>query len=138
MPIKFHPRVGEVLNCDYRGLIYPEMDKPRPVVVVSPDDFKRDYLCTVVPLSTTPPPHIEKYHYVFERDPCLSPGTAKVWAKCDMIMTVSFQRLSGQWNEKVDGKRVYIKSYLTDEEMSCIRKCILYAVGLGALTKHMQ
>lgn len=137
MPIKFHPRVGEVLNCDYRGLIYPEMDKRRLAVVISPDDFARDYLCTVVPLSTTPPPKIEKYHHILEKDP-YPESDEKVWVKADMLMTVSFARLSGYHDGKVEGKRQYVKLHVSAHDLACIKKCVLHALGLGGLTQHIS
>jgi uncharacterized protein YifN (PemK superfamily) len=56
MPLTYHPETGTILICDYNlggGFIEPEMVKRRPVVVISPRFRHRDWLCTVVPLSTT-------------------------------------------------------------------------------------
>jgi uncharacterized protein YifN (PemK superfamily) len=55
MAIHFHPQRGTIVVCDFRGFEAPEMQKRRPVVVVSPRLRHRDNLCTVVPLSTTAP-----------------------------------------------------------------------------------
>lgn len=138
MPLPYHPKVGEVLRCDYSGLKYTEMNKKRFVVVISPKWLSRGELCTVIPLSTTPPPHIENFHYILEKDPYpRSEPDTKVWAKCDMLMTVSFERLSGWWDDKVDGKRNYVKLFVTDYDLICIKKCVLYALGMGDLTKYL-
>jgi mRNA interferase MazF len=136
--LPYHPKTGQVLYCDYHGCIYPEMDKKRFVVVISPKFGSRSDLCTVVPLSTTPPQTIEKFHHILSKDPYPdSPEGTKVWAKCDMLMTVSFARLSGWWDEKVEGKRVYVKLFVSKEDLLAIRKCVLYALGLGGLTQYL-
>ena len=53
MGLRFQPKPGMVLICDFRGFEPPEMVKRRPVVVIAsnPD---RDQLVTVVPLSKSP------------------------------------------------------------------------------------
>jgi uncharacterized protein YifN (PemK superfamily) len=42
-PLPYHPKQGEVLCCDYSGLMPPEMrmDKIRWVVVISPKFLNR-------------------------------------------------------------------------------------------------
>ena len=73
MPISFPVARSTILLCDYStGFREPEMVKRRPVVVVSHRLPRRDGLCTVVPLSTTPPP-VPGLAYVYELtlDPAL-------------------------------------------------------------------
>lgn len=139
MGIQYHPKVGQVLKCDFTGLKYYEMSKRRFAVVLSPKYAQSQNVCTVIPLSLTPPPHVRNFHYVLEKDPYpySEPGT-RVWAKCDHIFTVSFERLSGWWDERdEEGKRIYQKLFVTDTDLIAIRKCVLYALGLGNLTKHI-
>ena len=96
MPLKnFHPKTGQILICDFdRGFIPPEMVKRRPIVVISRTETHSRRLCTVVPLSTTAPKVLAPWHIALERDPLHRTKTANaVWAKCDMIYTVSFDRL---------------------------------------------
>jgi mRNA interferase MazF len=93
-PLPYHPKQGEVLRCDYSGLVPPEMDKVRWVVCVSPKFVNRPNLCTVVPLSTTPPEVAQNYHVLLDKDPYPEGGGLPVWAKCDMVMTVSFAKLA--------------------------------------------
>lgn len=139
MGIQYHPKIGQVLYCDYSGLKYGEMEKKRFAVVLSPKYAQSQSVCTVVPLSITPPPLVRDFHYVLEKDPYPKgePGV-KVWAKCDHVFTVSFERLSGWWDERnPDGTRKYEKLFVTEKDITCIRKCVLYALGLGGLTKHL-
>lgn len=128
MALKFHPKPGTILICDYAGFKAPEMVKRRPCVVVSPRLRRRDGLCTVVPLSTTPPYPPESYHYQITLDrPLPYPfGAAVMWAKCDMLATVSFDRLA---LIKIR-KRQYIKPMLSAGDMFRIRICIMRALGI--------
>jgi uncharacterized protein YifN (PemK superfamily) len=137
MGLPYHPKAGEVLYCNYDG-IEPEMTKRRLAVVISPKFLNRPRLCTVVPISTTPPIHKEKYHYLLPQDPLptSAPGT-KAWVKCDMVATVCFDRLSGWWGEKRYGKRIYQTLLVSNEDLAEIRKGVLHALGLGALTPHL-
>jgi mRNA interferase MazF len=95
VPINFHPKRGTVLMCDFTtGFKVSEMVKRRHVVVVSPRYRRHTGLCLVVPLSTVPPHEIEAHHYEIVPgaydffDPAKS-----VWAKCDMLTCVCFERL---------------------------------------------
>ena len=134
-PLPYHPSPGEVLQCDYAGMIEPEMVKRRWVVVVSPRLRDRTGLCSVVPLSTSAPRTVCTYHVKMEKDPAPNGTPGKeVWAKCDMAMTVSFARLSAYWDGKnALGKRNYIKIMVSDVELKKIRKALLHSYGLGHL-----
>lgn len=62
--------------------------------MVSPRYRRHTGLCLVVPFSTVPPHEIEPHHYE------IRPGTydfldatRSVWAKCDMLTCVCFERL---------------------------------------------
>ena len=95
MALKFHPKAGTILICDFEGLKAPEMVKRRPIVVVSPKKLKRQGLATVVPLSTQAPHRVLAFHH--ELDPAsLPPPLAdnQCWAKCDMLYTIRFERLN--------------------------------------------
>ncbi|XVO20047.1 MAG: hypothetical protein HEQ18_08510 [Sphingorhabdus sp.] len=49
MALSYYPSIGEIVLCDYRGFIEPEMIKTRSVVVVSPRLRRRGNLIGVVP-----------------------------------------------------------------------------------------
>lgn len=128
MPIPYVPGEWEVLKCDFGGLRSPELNKPRPIVVVSKPFASRRDLCTVVALSTTTPRVIEPFNHRLRHKPL--DGDADVWAKCDMIMAVARFRLSGYWFVKdVRGNRRYERIFIHAVDRPCIRQAILAALA---------
>ena len=144
MGLNFRPNPGTILVCNYEtGFIEPEMIKTRLVVVITPRLRRQDGLCTVVPLSTTPPEPPEKYHcqVTLER-PLPTPwGGVKRWAKCDMFATVSFGRLSpigiGK-RGKTTRLRKYIYPTLSNNDLITARKCVLHALDFSHLTNDLK
>ena len=141
MPLKFHPKTGTIVICDYNtGFQPPEMNKRRPSIVVSPQFKKRNNLCTVVPFSTTPPNPVMPYHYKLILNPTLPPpyNSKEQWVKADMLATVSFNRLTLPFSGKgAGGKRQYIKKVISGHDFESIQKCILNAIGLNNLTQYI-
>lgn len=109
MPLQtFYPKRGHVLICDFtHGFVMPEMLKVRPVVVISHGDTHQRRLCTVVPLSTTDPNPVKDWHYLLESQPLESIGYQKVWAKADMLYTVSFSRLDKPHRNTARGRQYF-------------------------------
>lgn len=64
LPSLYFPKQSHVLKCDFKGFVAPEMIKVRPVVIISPSSRHGVRLCTVVPLSTTPPMNREDFDRV--------------------------------------------------------------------------
>lgn len=125
MALPYFPRRGEVLVCDFdTGFQPPEMVKKRPVVVVSRRDSHSRRLCTVVPFSTTAPMPAMPWHHPL---PHVSvPGlqaAAQMWAKCDMVATVSFERLNKPYVKTRQG-RSYRELVLEAQDMSAIEACL--------------
>jgi uncharacterized protein YifN (PemK superfamily) len=113
------------------------MVKRRPVVVISPRLPHRDGLCTVVPLSTTPPGHAVPYVCQIDRtDPLPAPFSATtMWAKADMLATVSLERLDlFRTARDTSGKRAYLRPMLPPEDLHRVRTCVLHAIGWPGLT----
>lgn len=141
MPLKYHPKTGTIVICDYNtGFVPPEMTKRRLAMVVSPQFKKRNNLCTIVPFSTTQPTQIMPYHYLLYLNPTLPPpyNSPTQWVKADMLATVSFKRLSLPFTGKgTNGKRQYIKTIITGHDFKSIQKCMLNAIGLNPLTQHL-
>ena len=140
MPLTFHPKPGMVLMCDFNtGFVSPEMIKKRPVVVVSPRPRRSNQLCTIVPLSTTRPAPVEPHHH--QMDPRSLPGKFAgnaTWAKCDMLATVSLDRLDRVFvGKERNGKRLYVAQSIISEDFLEIQRGILAAIGLSGLTKHL-
>tara|TARA_R110000868_G_scaffold104337_2_gene287356 strand:- start:343 stop:771 length:429 start_codon:yes stop_codon:yes gene_type:complete len=142
MAIREHPDMGTVLICDFEnGFKNPEMDKRRPVVVISPKIRARPQLCTVVSLSTLPPDPVMPYHAQIDLRPRLPLpwGSDGVWVKGDMVNAVGFHRLDLlRLGKQPDGKRIYLLEPLSAENLKVIRTCVLRAVGLSILTKHLD
>ena len=140
MPLKFHPEQGTILICDFKGFVPPEMVKRRPVVVVSPRFRTRDRLCTVVPLSTTPPRPKCGYHLEITLDePLPAPyNETSMWAKADMLCAISHDRLQLPFIGKdAKGNRIYDERRLPDQVFQELLVCILTGLGLHRLTSHL-
>jgi mRNA interferase MazF len=133
MALKFFPEQGAILICDFKGFNEPEMTKRRPVVVISPKRKNSPRLCTIVPLSTTDPRPVEKYHVRLQIEPCLPEpyDRSPCWAKCDMIYQVSLDRLSLPSFGKIsDGSRMYYQLPIGAEKLQEIRRAVAFALGL--------
>lgn len=141
MSINFYPKIGTIAVCDYNtGFQPPEMVKRRPVIIVSPRLRSRSRLCTVVPLSTTPPKPLMPYHYrLMMGTPLPEPyHSVAHWVKADMIATISFDRLSLPFKGKdANGRKIHENRTIKESELVEIRKCILCALGMTFLTKHV-
>ena len=140
MPLIHHPETGTIVICDFHGFVTPEMVKRRPVIVVSPRLRNRRGLCTIVPLSTTPPDPVMPYHYRIHMDPPLPPpyDSPYSWVKADMLATVSMSRLSFPHSGKdASGKRKYDIRVVEEIDLRNIRECMLHALGLSRLTGYL-
>lgn len=122
----FYPKAGHVLICDFeRGFVTPEMVKARPVVVVSKSELHSRRLCTVVPLSTTAPHDEFDWHVLLAQNPLPETlGYKPIWAKCDMVYTVSFDRLDKP-HRKTRGKREYFTTRLGQSDLDAIIQGII-------------
>jgi len=133
MPLRYHPKPGTFLICDYSGHVVPEMVKKRPVVVISPRFRRREGLCTVVPLSCTPPDPVMPYHVPLDLERPLGGRwcETRLWAKCDMVTVASFNRLDliriGKTSE---GRRIYNRDALGDEQLRKVREAVARSIGL--------
>lgn len=99
------------------------MVKKRPVVVLS---NKSRNLCTVVPLSTTDPVPVLTWHHSISGLVLPNPYDEydTVWAKCDLIYTVCFERLFGLKFEKREYKNVYLE----ESDFEAVYECVLEAI----------
>lgn len=125
MAMLYQPRPGNVVMCDYRGFLVPEMVKVRPVVVIARNRRNRR-LVTVVPLSTTEPDSLEDHHHALANNPLPGREAIRCWAKCDMVTTVSLGRLD---RYKV-GRGQYAVPMLPAEDFEAIRRAVANALDL--------
>jgi mRNA interferase MazF len=134
MSILYHPQVGTILRVDLNeGFRTPEMRKRRPAIVMSPKLPGRDQLCTIVPLSTTPPNPARPYNCVLDLDPPLPfPYDApRMWVKADMVMCVAFHRLKLlDRGKNSHGERVYDVRVIDADKLEEIRACIRHSLGM--------
>lgn len=145
MAITYHPRVGQILLCDFsQGFKEPEMVKSgRPVIVLSTAPSRASKLVTIVPLSTVKPDKIMPYHYQLPRNCMPQLGMfqrSDSWVKGDLLYTVGFHRLELiRLNKKnpTTGKRMYFKYALSRDRMKEIYSCVLHGMSLGHLTEHI-
>ena len=144
MPLKFHPRPGQLLMCKFEpGFLKPEMVKTRPVVVISPSIQGRAGLVTVVPLSTRAPNPVSDYHMLLPKAVLpkigLFQNAAENWVKGDMVYTVGFHRLDliELSIRGADGKRKYFDQRLSRETMRDIYTCVLHGMGFGSLANYL-
>ncbi|WP_414711581.1 type II toxin-antitoxin system PemK/MazF family toxin [Sphingobium sp. UBA5915] len=141
MPLKYYPREGEIVVCDYHGFTAPEMTKARPVIIVSPRLRRRGELASIVPLSTTAPDSVENYHCRIELiAPLPAPFDAEVmWAKCDMISTVSLSRLDRFKKPRgLNGaQRLWATGQLSSDQILNVKRAVLCGLGFSSLTIHV-
>jgi len=140
MGIQFHPGQGVVVICDYSsGFIVPEMVKRRPAIVICPSIKGRARLCTVVPLSTTPPDPVMDFHAEIKLPFALPPPfheSDTQWVKGDMVNAVSYDRLELlRLGKDKSGKRRYLTMPIGDDLLRIVQQCVLHSVGLSKLTK---
>lgn len=141
MSLNYYPKMGEILWCGYDyDVVDPEMRKPRPAVIVSPRLRRRPMLAAVIPLSFTAPEPLEDYHCQLElQRPLPEPfGSPVCWAKCDMVATVSLDRLD-RFKERhpVTGARQYRTGQLDAEQIKEVQKALLHGLGFGSLTGNL-
>ncbi|MEC7546540.1 MAG: type II toxin-antitoxin system PemK/MazF family toxin [Pseudomonadota bacterium] len=145
MPITIHPRVGQILLCDFsQGFKEPEMVKSqRPVIVVASRIQGRNNLVTVVALSTVQPTNEMPFHYKLPKASMPQLGRFQekdTWVKGDMLYTVGFHRLDliklGK-RDPITGKRAYFSQRLGRTQMTCVFKCILHGLNLSKLVNHL-
>lgn len=125
LAVYYNPKQGDILLCDFtRGFVAPEMQKIRKVVVISPTATHKRRLCTVLPISATQPEHEEDWHYLLRKNPMPSDGLKQLWVKCDMIYTVSFERLDKLHTKTRRGGREYIVPKLDAQELAAVISCL--------------
>lgn len=131
MAITFHPKAGMVLMCDFRGYILPEIIKTRPVAIISPNHLKRPGLVTVAPLSTTAPVPVCEYHYQLKGNPIPGDSATEVWAKCDLVATVSVDRL-----DRIQIARGrYETGHVSMDQIRAMRLCAARSLGFEPPTE---
>lgn len=116
--------------CRFDGFTEPEMVKTRPVVILAKHKHNSK-LVTVVPLSTTAPTKLGAHHHQLSSNP--KPGenkTLPVWAKCDMVYTLSIERLELFQIRTRQGRQT-IQAHVDDADFSAIKDGVRAALSLN-------
>lgn len=100
------------------------MLKIRKVVVISPTATHNRKLCTVVPISSTAPEIQQDWHHLLRTNPLPADGYKELWVKCDMIYTVSFERLDKLHRKTRSSGREYFVPRLSAEDMQGVIACV--------------
>lgn len=141
LAIKYHPNQRSLVIVNFDGgFKSPEMVKRRLAIVLSPAIKNRIGLCTIVPLSTTPPQKLMPYHseHITPFELPQEWGNIRRWIKGDMVCAVSLQRVDLlRLGKDISGKRIYQTSQISVEEFEKIQKCVLHGLGLSHLTKQI-
>lgn len=130
MALSFYPRAGQILICDFKGFVPPEMVKVRPVVVVSPRLPYRAEIAAIVPISTTQPKHDLPFCYRLSKNyHPEEPDDLPCWAKADMLMNIGTYRLTGF---KV-GRRKWEWPTMSADDLKAVKHAILCGLGLDQI-----
>jgi len=134
LALKYPPRLGDILMCEFPACFAPpEMVKLRPVIVISRNAQNNLGLATVVPLSTTAPVPPQDHHCEIEArylPPSLGAQVQSAWVKADMVYTLSVNRLSlvqGPRNRQT-GKRQYEQVRLDLTRLTLVKRCVANAL----------
>ncbi|NBZ86869.1 type II toxin-antitoxin system PemK/MazF family toxin [Rhodobacteraceae bacterium CYK-10] len=141
MALTYHPARGSIVTVRFEpGFLPPEMVKRRLAIVLSPAIRSRPGLCTVVPLSTTPPEKQMPYHctYTVPFEMPKGWGNIERWVKGDMVTTVGWHRIDllSLGKDKA-GRRRYQTEAIDTDSFTKIKRCVLHGLGFSPLTKHL-
>jgi mRNA interferase MazF len=133
MTVVAHPVQGTIVRVDLsEGFRPPEMVKRRPCVILSPEIPGRRLMCTIVPLSTTPPEVVMPYHMEIPFDPPLPEpyDSPMAWLKGDIVLTIAFHRLRLLFDRFDRGQRVYDVRVLDAATFRRVQACVRAGLGL--------
>ena len=111
--------------CDFRGYIEPEIIKKRPVIVFARHRHNSK-LVTVVPISSTQPLLFTPYHHELSINPLPDKLHITCWAKCDLLATVSIERLD-RYKPSHGDRCVPV---ISEDDFVKIREAVAYALRL--------
>ena len=129
--LPYFPNQGEILICDFDDTAPgAEMVKRRPEIVVSRHETHHRRLCTVVPLSTTTPAPQRSWHHPLPHLKVTGwQANAPMWAKCDMLVTVSFDRLNKPYQKTRSGRN-HVTHKLDTADMAAVLACLRAYFGV--------
>jgi mRNA interferase MazF len=138
MAILGSPRNGAVLMCEFSQHELElasdgNMVKTRLVIVLSPQNARRGKVLHVVPISMTPPRTIEPWHVEIPLACLPLPSRRAVgprWAKCDMVVTVGWSRLSRYEGPRRAGRISYHDTHVDQATMLKLKRAVAAVFGI--------
>jgi len=138
MPLKYSPRSGQILRCDFsQGFKKPEITKLRPVIVLACHPVmnpQSNGVVSVVCLSTREPNPEKGWHRKIDSRfmPNIPFFIGKdTWLKGDLVYSVSFERLNAYYEGRDEkGRRKYYTQVIGRDEMNEIRQCVRLGINL--------
>lgn len=139
MALMYYPRDGEVLSCDFKGFIAPEMVKTRPVVIIGPRLRHRGDLATIVPLSTSPIESPKNWQVRVQLKPVLPEpfDSEYAWAICDLVCSISTTRLDRfrPPRPRYGARGKWVSSKISKQDLALVKHGVLCGLGFESLTK---
>lgn len=137
MGLTYHPKPGEIFMCEFpTEYLHGEMIKKRPVIILNTKIPSRPTLVNIVPISMTAPDPVCSHHVSINRmylPRGLRDKIGDRWAKCDMVYTMSIERLELVRGHKGrDGKRIVDKGVLPPALLLAIRVAAAQCIGVHA------
>ncbi|MCU1197522.1 type II toxin-antitoxin system PemK/MazF family toxin [Stenotrophomonas maltophilia] len=137
MGLLYHPRPGEIFMCEFpQEYLHGEMVKKRPVIILNKKMDGRPTLVNVVPISMTPPDIVCAHHVPIGRMSMpkgLRDQEGDRWAKCDMVYTMSIQRLDFvRGHRSNSGARVRDAGALPPATLLAVRLATAKCLGVKA------
>lgn len=131
MALPYSPHQGEILICDFDdAAVGAEMIKRRPAIVISRKATHWRGLCTVVPISTTQPVPPERWHYPLPHLKILGwQANGLMWAKGDMLATVSMERLNKPYKKTRHGRQ-FVTHQLDEDDLIAVVGCVRSYLGI--------
>jgi len=129
--LKYQPKPGSIVKCDFKGYVIPEIVKCRPAIVINVHKANSQ-LVTVVPISSTEPSKVDYYHYELDLSiesniaPYL-PADTKRWFKCDLVYVVSIARMD-RYKNRNTGERS--TPQVSSKALKTIKEMVRLANGL--------
>ena len=137
MALPYHPKPGEIYMCAFPNeYMQGEMIKTRPVIILNKKIDGRPKLVNVVPLSMTAPDPVCGHHVKVNRlylPKGIRDKEGDRWAKCDMVYTMSIDRLDFvRGHRTAGGARVMDKGTLPPATLLAVRLATAKCLGVHA------
>ncbi|MBB3814899.1 uncharacterized protein YifN (PemK superfamily) [Xanthomonas arboricola] len=137
MGLSYHPKPGEIFMCEFPSeYLHGEMIKKRPVIILNNKIDGRPKLVNIVPISMTAPDPVCAHHVDINRmylPKGLRDKAGDRWAKCDMVYTMSIERLELVRGHKgQNSKRTSDKGTLPPAVLLAVRVAAAKCLGVHA------